>query len=139
MDNVRRRQGAASSSTDDAKDQTYGSSGKNNTKAKDKEGYKTRSETPTWVNALLISFALVTVVTYPVPFQPHGEPTLKHVFFYGWMTAISTGCGVLPFMILQDVAKFWVGISNGTSLHFSFCYTICDLGIVPSLSSLLLS
>ena len=73
----------------------------------------TPAKTPTWVYALLVLFAAVTVLTYPVPFQPHGEPTLKHVFFYGWMTAISTGCGVLPFMIMPDVPKFWVGISNG--------------------------
>jgi hypothetical protein len=74
--------------------------------------------TPTWVLVLLVLFAVITYVTYPVPFQPHGEPTLRHVFFYGWMTAISTGLGVLPFMVLQQVGKYWVGISNGTSFSW---------------------
>jgi hypothetical protein len=129
MENVRRRQAkttAASSSTPDAI--TNGREPVNTTHAslsphniitaidgKDKDVLsKTMPKTPLWVYPLLLSFLVVTIVTYPRPFQPHGEPTLKHVFFYGWMTAISTGCGVLPFMIMQDVASFWVGVSNGT-------------------------
>jgi hypothetical protein len=82
--------------------------------------------TPTWVLVLLVLFAVITYVTYPVPFQPHGEPTLRHVFFYGWMTAISTGLGVLPFMVLQQVGKYWVGISNGTSFLGSSPFHVCD-------------
>ena len=69
--------------------------------------------TPFWVIALLLVFVAVTVVTIPHPFQPHGEPTMNHVFYYGWLTALSTGLGVLPFMCLPDVPAFWVGISNG--------------------------
>lgn len=113
---TRRKEG---SSTNDDKETlaTVGkptSNGNSNNSSKS-EG-KASSYTPTWVYALLALFALITIATYPKPFQPHGEPTLKHVFFYGWMTAISTGAGVLPFMVLQDVAKFWVGISNGKRL-----------------------
>ena len=107
MDNVRRRQGAGTASATDA------NGDKSNVNAENGKKKKSTPTTPTWVYVLLLAFAVVTAVTWPVPFQPHGEPTMKHVFFYGWMTAISTGCGVLPFMILRDVAKFWVGISNG--------------------------
>jgi len=72
--------------------------------------------TPYWVYLLLLSFAVVTFTTRPVPFHPlHGEePTIRHVFFYGWLTAISTGLGVLPFFFIPRVAMYWVGISNGT-------------------------
>lgn len=69
--------------------------------------------TPFWVIALLLVFVAVTIVTIPHPFQPHGEPTMNHVFYYGWLTALSTGLGVLPFICLPDVPTFWVGISNG--------------------------
>lgn len=70
--------------------------------------------TPTWVYVMVSAIAVVTVVTCPIPFHPHGHPTLKHVFFYGWLTALSTGLGVLPLACLTKVAKYWVGVSNGT-------------------------
>mmetsp|Transcript_15005 Transcript_15005/g.41510 ORF Transcript_15005/g.41510 Transcript_15005/m.41510 type:complete len:333 (+) Transcript_15005:308-1306(+) len=68
--------------------------------------------TPAWAYVSLAAFAAVTWITMPSPLQPHGEPTLQHVFFYGWMTAISTGLGVLPFLFMPDVASYWVGVSN---------------------------
>lgn len=122
MDNVRRRQGGNNATASPTKEgnnigiimEQEEMTTMNNGNGKDKPASST-AVTPPWVYALLLLFAVVTLVTYPVPFQPHGEPNLKHVFFYGWMTAISTGCGVLPFMVLPDVPKFWVGISNGTS------------------------
>ena len=72
--------------------------------------------TPYWVYLLLTAIAGITVVTRPEPFQPpHGsEPTLRHVFFYGWLTALSTGLGAVPFFFLPRVSTFFVGISNGT-------------------------
>lgn len=77
-----------------------------------------KPETPVWVWLLLVVFAAITVATIPEPFHPpHGsEPSLRHVFYYGWLTAISTGFGALPFLLFPDVATFWVGISNGTCL-----------------------
>ena len=77
-------------------------------------------KTPTWVYPLLLAFAAITVVTIPHPFHPpHGQqPTIQHVFYYGWLTAMSTGLGALPFLLVPDVKSFWVGISNGT---FAVC------------------
>ena len=74
---------------------------------------KSIKETPAWVTLTLVVFAVVTVVTFPRPFQPHGEASIQHVFYYGWLTALSTGFGVIPFIFLPDVAAYWVGISNG--------------------------
>jgi hypothetical protein len=73
-------------------------------------------KTPVWVWVLLAVFAAVTLATVPEPFHPpHGEaPSIRHVFYYGWLTAISTGLGALPFLLFPDVATYWVGISNGT-------------------------
>lgn len=119
MENVRRRQGASSTTNDSpVKVMPTGNNGlkaalNNGDDSKEKIEIKSDAQTPLWAFALLAVFAVISFTTYPVPFQPHGEPTLKHVFFYGWMTAISTGCGVLPFMVLPEVPKFWVGISNG--------------------------
>lgn len=71
------------------------------------------ADTPLWVYFLLICFIGMTVLSYPQPFQPAGKPTLKHVFFYGWLTAICTGLGVIPFVFLEIVPTYWVGVSNG--------------------------
>jgi hypothetical protein len=81
--------------------------------------------TPTWVKATLVLFCVITVLAWPGHFhQPlksgieESAPTsVRYVFFYGWLTALSTGLGVLPFALLPDVADYWVGISNGTSIR----------------------
>jgi zinc transporter, ZIP family len=77
-----------------------------------------RPKTATWVYLLLVLFAVVTFVAVPVPLHPLPgvAPTIQHVFYYGWLTAMSTGLGALPFVLVPDVATFWVGISNGTLL-----------------------
>jgi hypothetical protein len=74
-----------------------------------------KADTEPWVYMTLVVFAVITVVSFPVPLvAKHGDlPTLKRVFFYGWMTALCTGIGAVPFFFLPDVAEFWVGISNG--------------------------
>jgi hypothetical protein len=89
-----------------------------------RRGSKKSSVTPKWVYALLIVFAILTIVTIPVPFHPTVQegPTVRHVFYYGWLTAMSTGLGALPFLLFPDVATFWIGISNGT---YYFCCGCC--------------
>jgi hypothetical protein len=74
------------------------------------------ADTPSWVYASFVLCSVVTVVFFPRPFQPpHGtEPTLQHVFYYGWLTALSTGLGALPFCLFPKIASYWVGVSNGT-------------------------
>lgn len=81
-------------------------------KRKSSRGEYKKSPTPTWIYPVLAGFAALSIVTVPHPFQPHGHPTLNHVFYYGWLTALSTGLGALPFLFLPDIATFWVGISN---------------------------
>jgi hypothetical protein len=77
----------------------------------------TSPKTAPWVYILLVSFAIITYVTIPVPLHPQPglgvPPSIQHVFYYGWLTALSTGLGALPFVLFPDVATFWVGISNG--------------------------
>jgi hypothetical protein len=95
--------------------------------------------TENWVYVLLVIFVLLTIVTIPVPFHPTAPegPTVRHVFYYGWLTAMSTGLGALPFLLYPDVATFWVGISNGTWSLFcgpSSCATLHSFIILIVLS-----
>jgi hypothetical protein len=57
----------------------------------------------------------ISVFTMPHPLQPpHGsEPTVQHVWYYGWVTALSTGLGVVPLVFARQLDAYWVGISNG--------------------------
>ena len=60
---------------------------------------------------LLFIVLLVTIFTYPSDWTD--KVSTQHVFYYGWLTAISTGLGVVPFFFLSEPDKQWVGISNG--------------------------
>ena len=91
----------------------------------DKERRKMITDTKTspWVYAALVLFAVITYVTKPDPLQPqHGEaPSIQHVFYYGWLTAISTGLGAIPLVFAPNLASYWVGISNGTLRYIMLC------------------
>ena len=67
------------------------------------------------VMGTLVGFLVFTYLSMPDPLQPHHgeEPSIHHVFYYGWLTALSTGLGVVPLMFAPNLAPYWVGISNG--------------------------
>jgi hypothetical protein len=81
---------------------------------------KEKIKTAPWVYFALVIFAVMTYVAKPDPLQPpHGEsPSIQHVFYYGWLTAISTGLGAIPLVFAPNLASYWVGISNGTLRFF---------------------
>ena len=86
----------------------------------DKEkGSVVATKTAPWVWGALVLFAIITYVTMPVPLQPpHGQaPSIQHVFYYGWLTAIFTGLGAVPLAFAPNLASYWVGLSNGTYRH----------------------
>ena len=69
---------------------------------------------------------LITYFTFPDSLQPVGKPTIQHVWYFGWISAISTGLGVIPLIFAPDFDTYYVGISNGklnpnytTHLHYS--------------------
>lgn len=74
-----------------------------------------RHKTQSWVYGALAVFAIVSYVAMPDPIQPpHGEePSIRHVFYYGWLTSISTGLGAIPLVFASNLAPYWIGISNG--------------------------
>eukprot|EP00594_Rhizosolenia_setigera_P009922 CAMPEP_0178957888 /NCGR_PEP_ID=MMETSP0789-20121207/11217_1 /TAXON_ID=3005 /ORGANISM="Rhizosolenia setigera, Strain CCMP 1694" /LENGTH=320 /DNA_ID=CAMNT_0020640293 /DNA_START=332 /DNA_END=1294 /DNA_ORIENTATION=+ len=68
--------------------------------------------TPKRIIFLSIVLLFITYITYPSSLQPTGKPTIEHVFYYGWISAISTGLGVLPLVFVPDLDKYWIGVSN---------------------------
>jgi hypothetical protein len=73
--------------------------------------------------SMWLLIAIVTIFTYPESWNA-GSVNYKHVWYYGWITAICTGVGILPFYFISEPDKFWLGISNGaydmsnTATHF---------------------
>jgi hypothetical protein len=88
--------------------------GKSSTKENKKKQKQKGTTSPT-VYITLVALAAITYVAMPDPLQPHHgeEPSIQHVFYYGWLTAISTGLGVVPLVFAPNLDSFWVGISNG--------------------------
>jgi hypothetical protein len=70
-------------------------------------------ETPILTTVSLLLIALVSYFTYPDSLQPIGRPTLNHVWYFGWISALSTGLGVLPLIFSPSLDTWWVGVTNG--------------------------
>mmetsp|Transcript_10552 Transcript_10552/g.16019 ORF Transcript_10552/g.16019 Transcript_10552/m.16019 type:complete len:300 (-) Transcript_10552:243-1142(-) len=61
---------------------------------------------------------LLAVITVTIVFVPEsiadsaGKVTVGVVWYCGWITAVSTGLGVLPFFFVSNPNSYWMGISN---------------------------
>jgi hypothetical protein len=64
-----------------------------------------------WV--LLAIVVAVTIFAYPDGESWKTKVSEKHVFYYGWVTAVSTGLGAIPFLFFSQPKKFWMGVANG--------------------------
>ena len=86
-------------------------------KAKGKVIKKGREDVPfdTTGYTILCVLIILTVVMYPHKAIRGASPTLGFVFYYGWITAISTGAGVLPFYIVDIPNKLWLGVCNAVA------------------------
>jgi hypothetical protein len=104
--------------TDHAIDSQQHPNGEN----KSPKNAQTPPPTPMSSIVLMAVIVLLTIVTCPSPLQPVGKPTLLHVWYYGWITAVSTGLGVLPLVFMPNLDSYWVGISNGETMELcGFC------------------
>lgn len=74
-------------------------------------------KTAPWVWFAFSSCMAITYLAMPEPLQPlHGErPSIQHVFYYGWITAVFTGLGALPLAFFPSLASYWVGLSNAVA------------------------
>lgn len=81
------------------------------------EKQKPTTKTSLWVWITIAFFAALTYVTMPDPLQPpHGQsPSIQHVFYYGWLTAIFTGLGAVPLAFAPNLASYWIGLSNAVA------------------------
>jgi len=61
---------------------------------------------------LLLIVILITIVTWQ---RQSTATTMQQVFFYSWLTAVSTGIGAIPFYFFNEPDKFWMGISNAAA------------------------
>jgi len=67
-----------------------------------------------------IAFLLICIISYAMFPQgglyvdDNSAITWKHVWYYGWITAVSTGLGVLPLVFVRDgeLDTFYIGVSN---------------------------
>ena len=54
--------------------------------------------------AIVVAMTLVTIFSRPTTLTPvGGSPSIQHVFHYGWVTALTTGLGVLPLLFMGKV------------------------------------
>ena len=70
--------------------------------------------------ALAALLVFITLYVYPrnqnMIIDASGKVQVSYVFFYGWVTAISTGLGVLPFFFVSEPNDFWKGASNALAV-----------------------
>lgn len=76
---------------------------------------------------LALCIILITLYSLPIhhPTHGHGSKNAHYVWWCGWLTAIATGLGALPFYWIRDVDKFWLGISNGLAAGMMIAATGC--------------
>jgi len=45
----------------------------------------------------------------------YGGRSAAHVWWYGWITALSTGLGALPFAFIRSTSEWWLGVANAVA------------------------
>jgi ZIP family zinc transporter len=68
---------------------------------------------------ILLTLAIITYILHPssswytnATSTYPAKPTLHTVFYYGWVSAVSTGLGVLPLCFVTTMKEYWIGVSN---------------------------
>jgi ZIP family zinc transporter len=60
-------------------------------------------QTGKWTYSAYLVLLIISYYTLPSDLHP-SQPSLLHVWYYGWITALSTGLGALP-LIVSDLGK----------------------------------
>jgi len=74
-----------------------------------------------WSHFGAIILVAITATIWP---QPNSSLDFR-VFFYAWMTAVSTAFGAFPFFFVQKVSDRWQGISNAVAAGMMLSASIC--------------
>lgn len=57
---------------------------------------------------------LVSKLTLPRDLHPT-SPNLQHVWYFGWVTALSTGLGAAPLLVTHDLGKQMLSVGNAVA------------------------
>lgn len=81
----------------------------------------------TWLGYLVL--LVVTKFTMPAELRT-SSPTWQHVWFYGWVTALSTGAGAAPLVLTHDLGKMMLAFGNAVAagMMLSACYSLVSEG-----------
>ena len=81
----------------------------------------------TWLGYILI--AIISKVTLPDNLRP-ASPSLAHVWYFGWVTAISTGLGAAPLFFVRDSGKKVLAVGNAIAagMMLSASYSLVEEG-----------
>lgn len=63
--------------------------------------------------AMVAIITVVAVVDLWTAHRRRDGSGVRVVLWYGWITAASTGLGVLPFVFLRQLKGWWIGVCNG--------------------------
>lgn len=64
------------------------------------------------VNIFLFLLGMISYLSFNAANQATHVCT-SVVWWYGWLTAVCTGLGALPFMFVTELDKLYLGLSNG--------------------------
>lgn len=84
--------------------------------------------------ALFIILLVILISIFTLPDDWKGV-SVQHVWYYGWITAVSTGVGVLPFFFFSEPNKFWMGISNGKRTYTLYLFNYIFARVIESYCS----
>ncbi|CAH0487981.1 unnamed protein product [Peronospora farinosa] len=85
------------------------------------------STTRRFAYALALTMIFITFYSFPMHHHFHGRggKNARYVWWCGWLTAVATGLGALPFYWIQNIDKFWLGICNGLAAGMMIAATGC--------------
>lgn len=66
---------------------------------------------PVYDIILLLLIILLTIFFFPTDWKEE-KVSIFHVFYNGWLTAVATGLGVLPFFFLSEPSAYLISITN---------------------------
>ena len=80
--------------------------------------------------ALLAGMGAITYATMPSSLTVR-DPTVGHVWFYGWLAALTTGLGALPLLFLAKPSESLLGASNAVAagMMLSASYSLVTEGV----------
>ena len=110
------------------------SGGKDSLLKDDKNGESSSEKSIDYISYFLLGICImITIFAFPSDLcKGNTRVELIHVFYYGWITAISTGLGVVPFFFLTEPNKFWMAISNAVAggMMLSASFSLANEGMV---------